>query len=299
MNDLMTKSFLSYVDLKKQAMKDLETEPDLEMGNLNPADEENLTQFFEEVAAIKDDMEEITNLLLDLQELNQETRSTHSAKALRGVRDRINSDMVTVLRKAKAIKSRLESLDKANIANRTSSKAYKEGSPVDRTRTSVTNGLRIKLRDMMNDFQSLREQIMTEHKEGLKQRYFNATGEQPSEEMLEKMISKNGQVEVFDGKKPELVMENQERDEALKDIQRSLIELHQVFLDMAVLVETQGEHQINDIEENVARAGAYISGGTNGLYKANELKKKRGKWACWIGIILVILLLILLVSILA
>ena len=40
----MTKSFLSYVDLKKQAMKDLESEPDLEMGKLDPADEQNLNQ---------------------------------------------------------------------------------------------------------------------------------------------------------------------------------------------------------------------------------------------------------------
>ncbi|KAK9287337.1 hypothetical protein L1049_015752 [Liquidambar formosana] len=295
MNDLMTKSFLSYVELKKQAMKDLDAEPDIEMGQLDPADEQNLTQFFEEVAAIKADMEEITNLLLDLQDLNEETKSTHSAKVLRGLRDRINSDMVTVLRKAKTIKVRLESLDRLNITNRSISMAYKEGSPIDRTRMSVTNGLRLKLRDNMNDFQSLREQIIAEHKEGLKRRYYNATGEEPSEEVIEKMISGGGQVGVFEGK-TDLVMENQERHEALKEIQRSLKELHQVFLDMAVLVETQGE-KINDIQENVGRAGAYISGGTNGLYKAKQMKRGRGKLAWCVGIVVLILLLVGLISI--
>ncbi|CBI37660.3 unnamed protein product, partial [Vitis vinifera] len=118
MNDLMTKSFLSYVELKKQAMKDLESEPDIEMGKLDPTDEQNLTNFFEEVGAIKTDMEEIVNLLLDLQDLNEESKSTHSAKVLRGLRDRINSDMVTILRKAKNIKARLGSLDQSNIDNR-------------------------------------------------------------------------------------------------------------------------------------------------------------------------------------
>ncbi|CAL5329066.1 hypothetical protein CsSME_00009371 [Camellia sinensis var. sinensis] len=295
MNDLMTKSFLSYVELKKQAMKDIESGPDIEMGQLDPADEKNLSQFFEEVATIKDDMEEITSLLLDLQDLNEETKSTHSAKVLRGLRDRINSDMVMLLRKAKIIKTKLELLDQSNVVNRSVSAAYREGSPVDRTRMSVTNGLRIKLRDMMNDFQSLREKIVKDHKEGLKRRYYNATGEEPSEEVIEKMVLGGGQVGIFEGK-ADLVMENQERHEALKDIQRSLTELHQVFLDMAVLVETQGE-KINDIEENVASAGVYISEGTKELIEAKKMKKRKN-WACWIGIVILVFLLICLISIL-
>ncbi|XP_059644031.1 syntaxin-112-like [Cornus florida] len=295
MNDLMTKSFLSYVELKKQAMKDLEAGPDIEMGQLDPADENNLSEFFEEVAMVKTDMEQITNLLLDLQDLNKETKSTHSAKVLRGVRDRINSDMVTVLRKAKIIKTRLESLDKSNVANRSLSAAYKEGSPVDRTRISVTNGLRVKLRDIMNDFQSLREKIVTEHKEGLKRRYYNATGQEPSDEVIEKMVSGGGQVGIFEGK-TDLGMENQERHEALKEIQRSLTELHQVFLDMAVMVETQGE-QINNIEQNVVNAGAYVSGGAKELIQAKKMQKRR-TCAYWIGAVILILLLVFLISIL-
>ncbi|KAI8025485.1 Syntaxin-112 [Camellia lanceoleosa] len=90
-------------------------------------------------------------------------------------------------------------------------------------------------------------------------------------------------------------MENQERHEALKDIQRSLTELHQVFLDMAVLVETQGE-KINDIEENVAKRGVYISEGTKELIEAKKMKKRKN-WACWIGIVILVFLLICLVSI--
>ncbi|KAJ6692702.1 SYNTAXIN-112 [Salix purpurea] len=275
MNDLMTKSFLDYVDLKKQVMEDIRSEQDLEMGKSDSTDEQNLSKFFEEVKAIKIDMEEITNLLIDLQDLNEESRSTHSAKILKGIRDRINSDMVTILRKAKKIKSRLETLDQSNAANRRLSKAYKEGSPVDRSRVSVTNGLRAKLRDMMRDFQALRENILKDHKEGLKRRYYNATGEHPTEEMIEKMISRGEKERVFEGK-AELEKENLERHEALKEIQRSLTELHRVFLDMAILVETQAD-EINVIEENVASAANHISGGTDGLYYANQMKRRGSK----------------------
>ncbi|KAL3638562.1 hypothetical protein CASFOL_017933 [Castilleja foliolosa] len=290
MNDLMTKSFLSYVDLKKQATKDLETGLDLEMGQLDSSDEENLSKFFEEIAAVKADMEEINYLLVDLQDLNEETKSAQSPKILCGLRDRINSDMVMVLRKAKIIKTRLESLDKSNIGNRI---LYKEGSYIDRTRISITNGLRIKLKDMMNDFQCLRQKIVDDHKERLRRRYQSLTGEKPSDDAIEKMVSENGLVGVSE--KGEILEENRVRDDAVKEVQRSLVELHKVFLDMAVMVEVQGE-KMNNIEENVVGAGVYVSGAANELDRASRLKKRR-TWACWIGIVVLLFLLVCLVAV--
>lgn len=95
MNDLMTTSFLIYVELKKQAMKDEESLPDLEIGTqLYAVDGQNLSQFFEEVAAIKIDMENITNLYIDIQGQNEDTKSAQSSKILGGIGDKIKSDMV-------------------------------------------------------------------------------------------------------------------------------------------------------------------------------------------------------------
>ncbi|XP_048128982.1 syntaxin-112 [Rhodamnia argentea] len=293
MNDLMTQSFLNYVELKKQAQKDL----DLEMGQLDAAEEQNLSQFFREVEAIKSEMEEITNLLLDLQGLNEEAKSTYSTKALRGLRDRMDSDMIAVLRKAKSVKALLESLDRSNLTNRGLSANFQEGSSVDRTRISVTSGLRTKLRETMNQFQLLRDKIVADHKEDLKRRYFNATGEVATEEVIEKIVSTDGKIELFGGK-TKLSLGSPERHGAVRDLQKSLDKLHQVFLDMAVLVETQGE-RMDDIEENVASANAFVSGGTGNLYYANQMKRKGGQWAKWVWAVVVIILLVCLVSLLA
>ncbi|KAG6738417.1 hypothetical protein POTOM_058033 [Populus tomentosa] len=52
------------------------------------------------------------------------------------------------------------------------------------------------------------------------------------------------------GKVLETVVEIQDRHDAAKEIEKSLLELHQVFLDMAVMVEAQGE-QMDDIEHHV------------------------------------------------
>ncbi|XP_016462697.1 syntaxin-112-like [Nicotiana tabacum] len=297
MNDLMTKSFLSYVELKKQAQVDLETERDLEMGQLSRTDEDNLSNFFHEIETVKVDIQEITNLLIDLQNLNEETKTTHGPKVLRGLRDRMDSDMVSVLRKAKIVKAKLESLDKSNVANRKLSMAYAEGTVVDRTRVNMTNGLRVKLRDIMNEFQALREKIISDYKDCLRRRYYNETGQEPTEEVIEKMVSGgSGKVEIFAGK-TEMNVEEKDRHEAVMDIQKSLEKLHQVFLDMAVLVETQSE-QIDDIERNMATAGSFISGGTNSLFYAKQHQKKRVTWVCWVLAVVFIILMVCFIAML-
>lgn len=304
MNDLMTKSFLSYVELKKQAhIDDRDIDVDLErgkgseMGELSQKKEENLAQFFLQVEEIKTDMQEITDLLIDLQTLNEETKSTHSAKILHGLRDRMDSDMNAVLRKTKIVKARLDALERSNLANRRASAAYAEGSAVDRTRVSTTNGLRAKLGEIMNGFQALREKIMTDYKDGLRRRYYNATGQHPSEEVIEQMVLGNGKkIRVFE-EKEERNLEERERHEAVMDIWRSLNKLHQMFLDMAVLVEAQG-HQIDDIESNVAAAASFVSGGTNSLYYAKQMKKESRKWVCWVFGVGFIILLVCLVAML-
>lgn len=55
--------------------------------------------------------------------------------------------------------------------------------------------------------------------------------------------------------------EIQERHEAVKDLEHSLTDLHQIFLDMSVLVEAQGE-QLDNIEQQVSLQQIYASTGT-------------------------------------
>ncbi|KAF8118239.1 hypothetical protein N665_0005s0008 [Sinapis alba] len=275
MNDLMTKSFLSYVELKKQAKNDMESERDLEKG------EETLSGLFAEIESIKTLIEEITHLLLELKHLNEETKSTHSAKILRGLRDRMESNIVAVSRKANTAKTLIDAVETAN---------RRSGTCVDRTRVSITNGVRAKLRETMSEFHRLKEMIFADYREDLKRKYFLATGEEPSNEDMEKF----GLFEV----KPEMDLEMKERHEAVNDIKRSLNRLHQVFLDMVVLVEAQGD-QVDDIEANVATAGSFVSGGTNSLFYANQMKKKNKKCVVWGSVLGVIILLVCLTSMLA
>ncbi|KAH6770003.1 syntaxin of plants 111 [Perilla frutescens var. hirtella] len=301
MNDLMTKSFTSYVDLKKEAMKDMESGPDLEMGVTQV--DHNLTAFLEEAEQVKQEMNSIREILTRLQDSNEEGKTLHKPEALKSLRSRVNTDILSVLKRARAIRVRLEEMDRSNAMNRRLS-GCKEGTPVDRTRSAVTNGLRKKLKELMMDFQGLRQRMMTEYKETVGRRYFTVTGELPDDEVIEKIISSgdgNGGEELLSraiqehgrGKVLETVVEIQDRHDTAKEIERSLLELHQIFLDMAVMVEAQGE-QMDDIEHHVMNAAQYVSDGSKNLKIAKDHQKSSRRCLC-IGIILLLVIILLVV----
>ena len=82
MNDLLTKSFTNYVDLKRAALKeDLEADSEMEMVDMDT--EQNLGQFFEEVSGIKEDMETIKERLVKVQNFNEETKSIYKAPTIK------------------------------------------------------------------------------------------------------------------------------------------------------------------------------------------------------------------------
>lgn len=89
------------------------------------------------------------------------------------------------------------------------------------------------------------------------------------------------------------ISEIQERHDAVKEIEKNLMELHQVFLDMAALVEAQGQ-QLNNIESHVAHASSFVRRGTEQLHEAREHQKNSRKWTCiaiLLGLILIIVIL--------
>ncbi|CAG7900097.1 unnamed protein product [Brassica rapa] len=294
MNDLMTKSFTSYVDLKKAAMKDLESGPaDLEMTNKT---DENLSSFLEEAEKVKSEISLIEAALSRISRYNDESKSAHRSESVKSLRNKISNEIVSGLRKAKSIKSNLEEMDRANREI----KRLSGTTPVYRSRVTVTNGLRKKLKEVMMEFQGLRQRMMSEYKETVERRYFTVTGERPDEEMIEKIVTDGGEEfltraiqEHGRGKVLETVVEIQDRYDAAKEIEKSLLELHQVFLDMAVMVEAQ-EEQMDEIEHHVMSAGHYVKDGAKELKTAKNHQRSSRKWMC-VGIIVLLLIILVVV----
>ncbi|KAL3509473.1 hypothetical protein ACH5RR_028874 [Cinchona calisaya] len=295
MNDLFSHSFKKYQEVKHQVHMD-----DIEVGGTSGNEAGGLDKFFKDVENVKQDMQDVEKFYKKLQESNEESKTVHNAKTMKELRARMDSDVSQVLKRVKIIKGKLEALDRSNQANRRVP-GCGPGSSADRTRTSVVSGLGKKLKDMMDDFNGLRAKMNAEYKETVGRRYFTITGEKANDELIENLIS-SGESETFmqkaiqeqgRGQILDTISEIQERHDAVKEIEKNLIELHQIFLDMAALVEAQGQ-QLNDIESHVAHASSFVRRGTDQLQEAREYQKSSRKCTCiaiGLGIVLILIIL--------
>ncbi|KAK9681612.1 hypothetical protein RND81_10G014900 [Saponaria officinalis] len=295
MNDLFSSSFKKYSDINHQGLHDIEA---------GGAEGMNLDGFFEDVEKVKEDMKDVEKLYKKLQDLNEESKVAHNAKTMKDLRARMDSDVSLVLKRVKIIKGKLEALEKSNATSR-NVPGCGPGSSTDRTRIGVVSGLGKKLKDMMDEFQGLRAKMQAEYKETMERRYFTITGEKADETMIENLIA-SGESENFlqkaiqdqgRGQIMDTISELQERHDSVKEIEKNLIELHQVFLDMAALVEAQGQ-QLNNIESQVAHASSFVRRGTEQLVEAREYQKSSRKWYCVAILAFIVLIFVLLLPLL-
>ncbi|WOL15729.1 syntaxin-132 [Canna indica] len=295
MNNLLTDSF----ELARG-----EPSGDIEMGKQAPTSsaEEGLEDFFKQVQAIEKQISKLSIILKNLEDANEESKTVLKAATMKEIRQRMENDIDEGLRVARSVKSKLEALDKDNLANRQKPGCGK-GSGVDRSRTSTTVALKNKLKERMTKFQSLRETIQKEYREVVERRVFTVTGTHADEETIDRLIETGNGEQIFAkaiqeqgrGQILDTLAEIQERHDTVREIEGKLIELQQVFRDMAVLVEAQGE-MLDNIESEVNRASDFVTSGVNVLNKARKLQKNTRKCTC---IAIIILLIIIAVIVLA
>ncbi|KAJ0110962.1 hypothetical protein Patl1_02049 [Pistacia atlantica] len=130
-------------------------------------------------------------------------------------------------------------------------------------------------------------------------------GSRPDEETIDNLIETGNSEQIFQkaiqeqgrGQVLNTLEEIQERHDAVKEIEKKLLDLQQVYLDMAVLVEAQGEI-LDNIESQVANAVSSVQSGTSALQNAKRLQKNSRKWMCIAILILLIIVAVIVVGVL-
>ncbi|XP_072973198.1 syntaxin-132-like [Typha angustifolia] len=280
-------------------------EGDVETGRFSPdARDMGMEQFFKQVGEIDKQIEKITNQLHKLQAANEESQHVTKASAMKEIKGRMEKDVEEVSKIALKIKKCLEQLDKDNIDNRRRP-GCENGTGIDRSRMSMTVALKKKLKERLSEFQTLRQNIQDEYREVIERRVFTVTGTRPDEEMIDQLMETGNSEQIFAkaihgygrGQIVDTAEEIQERRDAVFELEKKLYDLQQMFLDMAVLVDAQGDI-LDDIEAQVSSSVDHIQKVTETLRKAKKIQRNSRKWMCIAIIILLVILAAALITVL-
>ncbi|XP_008808593.2 syntaxin-132-like [Phoenix dactylifera] len=298
MNNLLNDSFELH---RGEASRD----GDIEMGQQVPMNSADLglEGFFKQVQVIEKQIEKLSKLSKKLQTANEEANAVTKASDMKGIKQRMQKDIDEVGKIARVAKAKLQELDRDNLTNRQKPGCGK-GSSVDRSRSATTVALKKKLKERMSEFQTLRETIQQEYREVVERRVFTVTGNRPDEETIDRLIETGDSEQIFQkaihehgrGQVMDTLAEIQERHDTVRELERKLLELQQIFLDMAVLVEAQGD-LLDNIESQVSSAVDHVQSGTVALQKAKKLQKNSRKWMCIAIIILLLIVVIIVVAV--
>ena len=249
-------------------------------GAARPPERNDLSGFFDEASSIRTGITEMRKHLHELQETHDRTKVETMPGVVKSLREKMRDDVDATNRQALELKLRIEALEKENEVEM-GKEGKGEGTSDQRTRQAMTLSLQLKLRDTLEEFNKLRDTIHAEYKEVVSRRYRTVNNEVPDEAEVERLIRtgeseamfKQAILEKGRGETLATVMEIQERHEAIKELERSLLELNSIFLDMAVLVEAQGE-VLNNIDYQVSKSVEYTQKGTKTLGEVKEMQKQ-------------------------
>ncbi|XP_057468016.1 syntaxin-132-like [Actinidia eriantha] len=298
MNDLLSGSF--------EIPRDQATGGDIEMGSHRPMNsgELGLDTFFKQVQEIEKQYDKLNKLLKKLQDAHEESKAVTKAAAMKAIKQRMEKDVDEVGKIARFIKSKIEELDKNNLTNR-QKPGCEKGSGVDRSRTATTVALKKKFKDKMSEFQTLRENIHQEYREVVERRVYTVTGTRADEETIDRLIETGDSEQIFQkaireqgrGQIMDTLAEIQERHNAVREVEKKLLELQQIFMDMAVLVDAQGD-MLDNIESQVSSAVDHVQSGNTALQKAKKLQRNSRKWMCIAILILLIIIAVIVLGVL-
>ncbi|XP_063702605.1 syntaxin-1A isoform X3 [Culicoides brevitarsis] len=256
-----------------------------------------MDDFFNEV-------EEIREMIDKIQANVEEVKKKHSAilsapQSDEKTKQELEDLMADIKKTANRVRGKLKGIEQ-NIEQE--EQANKSNADL-RIRKTQHSTLSRKFVEVMTEY----NRTQTDYRERCKgriQRQLEITGRTTTNEELEEMLEQGNSAVFTQG----IIMETQQAKQTLADIEarhadiikleNSIRELHDMFMDMAMLVESQGE-MIDRIEYHVEHAMDYVQTATQDTKKALKYQSKARRkkiliLACLI-ISLIILLIILLV----
>ncbi|KAJ1436657.1 t-SNARE [Ochromonadaceae sp. CCMP2298] len=256
-----------------------------------------MQQFFGDIEIIKSNVVVIREATRKIAEINQNVLQATTTEREQDSSYELEPIVKNTNKKASLAKQLLQRLREDTERMKTSNEGAKM-TPEIRIRENLANTLTRKFVDVMKEYQNAQTKYKTDIKKKVKRQVQIVKPDATSEEIDAVFKSGGGSGDVLksailSGEAAESVqnayMNVADKYQDVLTLEASVAELHQMFLDFALLTEQQGE-LLDQIEHQVKEAGEYVDSGNKELVESIELQKSiRAKQCCICVIILVVI----------
>ncbi|XP_048838421.1 syntaxin-1A-like isoform X3 [Brienomyrus brachyistius] len=255
-----------------------------------------MDEFFEQV-------EEIRGFIDTLSEKVEEVKRKHSAILASPNPDEktkaeLEELMTDIKKLANKVRSKLKSIEQTIEQQEAGTRTADL-----RIRKTQHSTLSRKFVEVMSEYNATQSDYR-ERCKGRIQRQLEITGRNTTNEELESMLESDNPAIFTSG----IIMDSSITQQAMSEIEtrhneiikleNSIRELHDMFVDMAMLVESQGE-LVDNIEKNVLSAEEYVEKAKEGITMAASLRKGGRRKMLLIGACLVVTLTLLIIALIA
>ncbi|OAD00166.1 hypothetical protein MUCCIDRAFT_41712, partial [Mucor lusitanicus CBS 277.49] len=195
------------------------------------------------------------------------------------------------------IKARLTELENAN--------SRQGQTPDGQMRRTQFSALKKRFMDTIQRYQDIERAYQQKYRQRIERQIKIVKPEATQDEIDDILDNADDDAQIFTqslmqatrrGHAKAVLSEVQNRHDDIKNIEKTIVELHQLFMDMSVLVERQQE-TVNAVEQNAETAAVQLKEGTNLVNRAILSAKatRTKKWCCFfltIGICVMIGILV-------
>ncbi|KAI8341183.1 t-SNARE [Chlamydoabsidia padenii] len=259
----------------------------------NPIDTSTMSGFFGEIEDLKSDIATVGTNIQEIQSLHESALSVTSVSQSKNYASQLAALKNETQQRNNDIKNRLKSLEGTNGK-------YRSNDSDGKIRKTQTDALRKRFLGTIQEYQDMERMYDQRYRQRIERQIRIVKPEATSEE-VEDIIDSDQSSQVFTqslmqaGRSSQaraVLNEVQDRHQDIKRIEKTIVELHQLFMDMQMLVEQQGE-TLDQVEHNAEDTNANMEQGNQFIARAIKSARatRRKKWWC-LGICIVLAVVI-------
>mmetsp|Transcript_10841 Transcript_10841/g.25859 ORF Transcript_10841/g.25859 Transcript_10841/m.25859 type:complete len:308 (-) Transcript_10841:256-1179(-) len=258
-----------------------------------------MEDFFREVDTIKSDIDAVSKAAKEIGKINEQSMRATTTSEEQKLSKMLKPLIDATNKRAKRTKNLLGLLKQETDQLKEQGKL--NASDI-RVRENMNTTLTKKFVDEMKAYQQSQQQYKTDIKKKVKRQVQVVKPDATDEEVDAVMKSEGGRDALY----KERILAGGVNDsikttyakvagkyQDVLTLEQSVAELHQMFLDFALLTEQQGE-LLDQIEFQVKQAGDYVEEANVDVHQAIEYQKSIRKKQCWIIVIVVVAIVVVL-----